>query len=69
MKKKVISAVLVAAMMTGCLTACGAAGDGGSKGKQTVSIFVFGNGQEQAIYTDMFKSFETDKTIMPFSMI
>lgn len=58
MKKKVISAVLVAAMMTGCLTACGAAGDGGSKGKQTVSIFVFGNDQEQAIYTDMFKAFE-----------
>ena len=56
MKKKVISAILVAAMMTGCLTACGA--DGGAKGKQTVSIFVFGNDQEQAIYTDMFKAFE-----------
>ncbi len=65
MKKRFVSAAIVAAMLATSLTACGGSSDGtesGAKkdGKETVSIYVFGNDQEQAMYQELFDKFEEE---------
>ncbi len=66
MKKRFVSAAIVAAMLATSLTACGGSSDGtesGSKsssGKDTVSIYVYGNDQEQAMYQELFDKFEEE---------
>ena len=66
MKKRFVSAAIVAAMLATSLTACGGSSNGtesGSKsgsGKDTVSIYVYGNDQEQAMYQELFDKFEEE---------
>ena len=64
MKKKVISAAIVTAMLATSLTACGGSSDstesGSKTGKETVSIYVYGNDQEQAMYQELFDKFEEE---------
>ena len=52
-------------MLATSLTACGGSSDGtesGAKkdGKETVSIYVYGNDQEQAMYQELFDKFEEE---------
>ncbi len=62
MKKKVISALLVAAMAASTMAGCGGSGDSTASGskKDTVSIYVYGNDQEQALYQQLFDKFEKE---------
>ena len=68
MKKRFVSAAIVAAMLATSLTACGGASDStdtGAKskeksGKDTVSIYVYGNDQEQEMYQELFDKFEEE---------
>lgn len=62
MKKKIISALLVAAMAATAMAGCGGSGDSTSSGskKDTVSIYVYGNDQEQALYQQLFDKFEEE---------
>lgn len=64
MKKRFMSAAIAAAMLATSLTACGGSSDstesGSKTGKDTVSIYVYGNDQEQAMYQELFDKFEEE---------
>lgn len=60
MKKKLISAVLVAALAVGSLVGCGGNDGKDASGKDKITVFVFGNDEEQAMYTELFKKFEEE---------
>ena len=60
--RKVVAAGLVATMLVGVLTGCG----GSSKksedadGKKNLSVFIFANDHESAVYKDMIEQFKED---------
>lgn len=57
MKKKLLSMLLVAAMAAGTMVGCGGSDSGSDS---TVSIYVFGNDQEQEMYQKLFDKFEEE---------
>ena len=57
MKKKLLSMLLVAAMAVGTMVGCGGSDSGSDS---TVSIYVFGNDQEQEMYQKLFDKFEEE---------
>lgn len=68
MKKRVLSMMLVAAMAIGTFAGCGSTAATGSSsnggsgsssaGGETISIYVYGNDQEQEMYKTLFAEFE-----------
>lgn len=68
MKKRFVSAAIVAAMLATSLTACGehqiqqilVQNQKKKSGKDTVSIYVYGNDQEQEMYQELFEKFEEE---------
>ena len=57
MKKKLLSMLLVAAMAVGTMVGCGGSDSGSDS---TISIYVFGNDQEQEMYQKLFDKFEEE---------
>ena len=67
MKKRFVAVLLVSALAASMFAGCGddssstsgtESSDSASSGGETISIYVYGNEQEQAIYKDMIASFE-----------